>query len=48
MTSHVDKLGTADGQRTRGASARERVLRFNRCAIGLCVVVLLGIVLLPH
>ena len=47
MTSRVDTLENAGGQRTKGASGRERALRFNRCAIGLCIVVLLGIVLLP-
>lgn len=47
MTSRSDTLEDADGPPTRGASARERALRFNRCFIGLCVAALLAVLLLP-
>ena len=47
MTNRVDMQEHAGGQTARGTSARERVLRFNRCVIALCAVALLGIVFLP-
>jgi len=47
MTSRADELDGASSLPPKGASARERALRFNRGIIGLCVAVLLAIFFLP-
>lgn len=47
MTGNSDELGGRNDPSPRGASARERALRFNRVVIGLCVAVLLAIMFLP-
>jgi hypothetical protein len=47
MTSRADASDGAISLPVKGASARDRVLRFNRGIIGLCVAVLLAILFLP-
>lgn len=47
MSSSTDVGSGDDGATARGASARERVLRFNRGMIGLGLVVLMAMILLP-
>jgi hypothetical protein len=47
MPSRTDELDVASNLPPRGASARERALRFNRGIIGLCVAALLAILFLP-
>jgi hypothetical protein len=47
MPSPTDELDGATSLPPRGASARERALRFNRGIIGLCVAALLAILFLP-
>ena len=47
MTSRADVQDCAISSLPKGASARERALRFNRGVIGLCAAVLLAILFLP-
>jgi len=47
MTVRTNELDGANLPSPKGASARERALRFNRGVIGLCVAVLLAILFLP-
>jgi hypothetical protein len=47
MTSGIDEAAVGSSPSPKGASARERALRFNRGVIGLCVATLLAIWLVP-
>ena len=47
MPSRTDELDGASSSPPKGASARERALRFNRGIIGLCIAALLAILFLP-
>ena len=47
MEHGTDEQGSDVAGSARGASARERALRFNRGVIGLCVVVLIAFIFLP-
>ena len=47
MTNRADVQDGADNSSPKGASARERALRFNRGVIGLCIAVLLAMLFLP-
>jgi len=47
MTVRTNELDGTGLPSSKGASARERALRFNRGVIGLCVAVLLAILFLP-
>jgi len=47
MPSRTDELDGASSPPPKGASARERALRFNRGIIGLCIAALLAILFLP-
>ena len=47
MPSRTDELDGANSPPPKGASARERALRFNRGIIGLCIAALLAILFLP-
>jgi hypothetical protein len=47
MTGPAEPAEGDDGSTARGASARERALRFNRGVIGLSLVALVMILTLP-
>jgi hypothetical protein len=47
MPSRTDELEGASSLPSKGTSARERALRFNRGIIGLCVAALLAIYFMP-
>jgi hypothetical protein len=47
MAHGTEEQGCDVDRSARGASARERALRFNRGVIGLCVVALIVLIFLP-
>jgi type VI protein secretion system component VasF len=47
MPSRADEVDGASSPPSKGASARERALRFNRGVIALCIAALLAILFLP-
>jgi hypothetical protein len=47
MADGTEEQGRGVDRSARGASARERALRFNRGVIGLCVVALIVFMFLP-